>query len=151
MLTFSSLFPIFFPLPLPDRNVRTKDVLSLVFTMMVTSPCRPFSAVKPLCGNRCPGYSLLSFPGERVLPRATSIPAGLAPESRTKAERYYKPNQLVKEIICIAVTFLTHKITSNQLPVNFINVGGQCQIKNDVYYIADVSGRAASSVHVSRP
>lgn len=92
----------------------------------------------------------MSFPGERVLPRATFIPAGLAPESRTKAERYYKPNQLVKEIICIAVTFLTHKITSNQLPVNLINVG-QCQIKNDVYYIADVSGREASAVLVIRP
>ena len=69
VLTFSSLFPIFFPLPLPDRNVRTRGVFSLVFTIMVASPCRPFSAFEPLFGNECPGYGMFSFPGTRVFPR----------------------------------------------------------------------------------
>lgn len=48
-LTFSSIFPMFFPLPFPDRKVRIIGEFVLVFTMIVSFADRPFSGLRCYC------------------------------------------------------------------------------------------------------
>lgn len=65
---------MFFPLPLPDRNVRGKGVFSLVFTMMVALARRPFSGLSHCFGMDVPDIQSAELPV--FVSGSPGIPAG---------------------------------------------------------------------------